>query len=162
MDEVSDVHRIRSVRACDRGRVAGEGEFQPRADATLRLAGGDRPAVSDRDRVDDREPEAGAAGDPRARRVGAVKSFEDPVALVGWDPGAVVDHGESTGAARQRGGLQRHEPVGSGRVRERVVDQVAQRLGEAVGVRLQGAGRDRARAPAGAVGRRWSSSRDRR
>ena len=73
----------------------------------------------------------------RSRAPGAaVEALEQMRGLVRGDPGAVVDHLEADAVAdRGRGDLDRSA---LGRVGDRVVDQVAEHLGEPVGVGHQG------------------------
>ena len=95
------------------------------------------------DRADDRQPEPGTAGGAVARRVGAVEALEDALALIWWDARAVVCHDETQTVASDRGDVEADEPVRGGGVLDRVAGEVAQRLGETVGVGLERAGGDR-------------------
>ena len=78
----------------------------------------------------DGQAEAGAAGAGRAGVVEAGEAVEDPLLVLGRDPGAVVGHGQYGGAAPFDQG-QRH---GAGGVAGGVVGQVADRPGELVAV----------------------------
>ena len=84
------------------------------------------------DGVDDREPEAGAAGRPR--RVGPAEALEGVREEVGREAGALVADAERDRVAVARG----LEPDGAAAVRERVVDEAAERLLEPVAIAVEG------------------------
>ena len=69
--------------------------------------------------------------------VGPVKAVEHAFALVGCNPRTVVVNREADPAGGQHSGRQRHPPGRRMGVRDRIVDQVAQRLGKPVGIGVE-------------------------
>ena len=131
-----------------RGRVArAEGE-KPGSSSSIaraplgRAPGGHAAAVGLGDRAHDREPQTRSARGAVARRVGAVEAIEDALALLGGNARPVVFDEEPDPSRRAGLDAHAHEPPLGGRVLDRVAHQVAQRLGEPVGVGSQRRRRD--------------------
>ena len=104
--------------------VAGERQGEGRALA-LDRPHGDVAAVGGGDVLDDREPEAGAAGGAVAGRVDAVEPLEDAVDVLGGDADALVDHRDLDLLALGAGGDD--HPGTPARVGDGVGDEVAHR-----------------------------------
>ena len=88
-------------------------------------------------------------GRARPAAVGAVEALEHALALGRRDPGTVVDNHEADAIRREPGDVETHEAVVLIGVLDRVAGEVAQRLGEPIGVGVQRAVRRPARARTG-------------
>ena len=113
------------------------------AGATPRVGGVNFAVVRVGDRAHDGQAEAGAALRPAAGRIGAVEALEHPLALGGGDAGSVVDDREKQPPGA---GFLDLEPDQTGGFPDRVGGQVAQGLGEPIGIGEQRAVRERRRA----------------
>ena len=121
-----------------KGRPGTEWDLDRQGRTAAGCVGDGAPAaVRLRDRVDDREPEAGTAD--RALSGAAVEPPEDAVAHRGWDAGAVIAHPQ----LRSRGvqGAADLDPTAGRRVLCRVVRQLQPRLQEAIAVAVDDAPR---------------------
>src|SRR5438093_1407623 len=126
--------RRRPIRA-DAAIVAvqqrqADGETGP---AGARAPGLDVAAVAGGDRLDDREPEAGAVGGGGVGRAGAAdEAGEELLAHVRWEAGAVVAHLQHRGAVSTCDG---ERDLGPGRgVAKTILEQVEGEAVELVGV----------------------------
>src|ERR1700722_19006205 len=98
---------------------------------------GHATTVSLRDSAYDRKPETRAAGSSIARRIGAMESVKDTLALARVDAGSVVFYGEADPSAAEIFYIQVHEPLHLGRVLDRIGNQVSQRLRETTRIGAQ-------------------------
>ncbi len=85
----------------------------------------------------DREPKTRAAGSPVTCRICTVKSVENTLKLAGVDPAPIVFDHEADPSATEIFYLQTNKSIEIRRVLNRIDDQVAKRLGEAVRVGVE-------------------------